>query len=338
MALISCRVLARAASEMASDSSRIATIYIERRRQGSTPKSPFRVTTPTLRRLYVFHGMKDVLLVVALWIAFGICHVGMTTRAVREPLISRLGSPGFAWFFSAVSWVLFAMLVAGYSCVQFGGPPGLAVASVGWARATLYTAIVMGFVLMAGALAPSGYLESPAAILSQGVRPAYGLERISRHPFFAGLILVMGSHALLAARLTGTLFFAGFVLLAIFGSMHQAKKLRARKGEPFVRYLESTSAIPFVAAVQGRQRLVFREIPWIALGLGALFALGVRQVHDRIFAWYGAPFIAAVIGGSMLLALITTSRWRRAGVKDPSFPRSDSSLPSDVDSRKAKRS
>jgi uncharacterized membrane protein len=329
MALISCRELARAASEMASDSSRITTIYIEPRRQGSTPKSPFRVTTPTRRQHYFFRGMKDVLLVVALWMAFGVSHVGLTTRAVREPLVSRLGAPGFAWLFSAVSWVFFAILVAGYSCVQFAGPSGLAVASAGWARATLYTAIVMGFVLMAGTLAPSGYLDSPAAILSRGVRPAYGLERISRHPFFAGLILVTGSHALLAARLTGTLFFAGFVLLAVFGSIHQAKKLRARKGEPFGRYLESTSAIPFVAAVQGRQRLVLREIPWIALGLGALFALGVRQVHDRIFAWYGAPFIVTVIGGSMLLALITTSRWRRAGVKDLPFPRSDPSLPRD---------
>ena len=282
--------------------------------------------------------MKDVLLVVALWMAFGVSHVGLATRTVREPLVSRLGSPGFVWFFSSVSWVLFAILVAGYSCVELGGPAGLAVASVGWARSTLYTAIVMGFALMGGALAPSCYLDSPAAILSRGVRPAYGLERISRHPFFAGLILVTGSHALLAARLTGTLFFTGFVLLAIFGSMHQSKKLHARKGEPYFCYLESTSAIPFVAALRGRQRLVVREIPWIALALGALFALGVRQVHDRIFAWYGAPFIATVIGGSMLLALITTSRWRRAGVKDLPFPPSDPSLHRDVDSRKAERS
>jgi len=262
--------------------------------------------------------MEDVLLVLALWISFGVSHVGLTTRTVREWLVSRLGSPGFTWLFSAVSWVLFGMLVAAYSCVQFRGPPGLAVASAPWVRATLYTAIVTGFVLMIGTLAPSGYLASPAAVLSHGARPAYGLERISRHPFFAGLILVMGSHALLASRLTGTLFFAGFVLLAIFGSMHQAKKLRARKGEPFVRYLASTSAIPFVAVAQRRQSLVLREIPWIALALGALFALGVRLVHDRIFAWYGAPLLATVVFGSMLLALITTSRWRRAGVTSDS--------------------
>src|SRR6185503_2365925 len=194
--------------------------------------------------------MEGVLLVFGLWIVFGVSHVGLTTRHVREPLVSRLGPRRFLWFFTLVSWVLFTTLVAGYSRVQFSGPSGLDLAGVPWMKASLYAAITTGFVLMFGALAPSGYLDSPAAILSEGVRPAYGLERISRHPFFSGLILMAGSHALLATHLTGTVFFAGFVLLAIFGSMHQASKLSARKGEPFARYLESTSAIPFVAVAQ----------------------------------------------------------------------------------------
>jgi hypothetical protein len=46
-------------------------------------------------------------------------------------------------------------------------------------------------------------------------------------------------------------FLAALVPLAIFGSMHQARKVRVREGEPFVR-LASTSAIPFAAVARGR--------------------------------------------------------------------------------------
>ena len=69
-------------------------------------------------------------------------------------------------------------------------------------------AVVAGIVLMAGAFAPHGYWSSPGAVLADGVRAATGLERVTRHPFFSGTVLAMGAHALLAPRLTGTVFFS----------------------------------------------------------------------------------------------------------------------------------
>jgi uncharacterized membrane protein len=252
--------------------------------------------------------MQGVGVVLGLWVLFGVSHVGLATRGVRELLVLRLGARGFTWVYLLVASVLFGALVAAYSQVRTGGPPGIALAEIPWCRALLFGASALGFVLMAGALAPSGYLNSPAAILRDGVRPAYGLERISRHPFFTGLVLVMGSHAMLATRMTGTVFFAGFVVLATLGSMHQGHKLRARKGEPFAQYLASTSAVPFVAIARGRQRLVLSEIPWAAVAFGVMLAFGVHRLHDRIFAWYGAPLIGAAVGGSVVIGAINT--WR----------------------------
>jgi uncharacterized membrane protein len=255
--------------------------------------------------------MSDVLLVASLWLLFGGSHVALATRRVREALASRFGERAFTTGYVLVASSTFAALVAGYSSVRFSEPPGIAMAAVAWARAPLFAAAATGIVFMVAALAPSAYWESPAAILQGGVRQPRGLERITRHPFFTGTALWAGSHALLSMRLTGTVFFAGFVVLVTVGPVHQARKLCARKGEPYVRYLESTSAIPFVAILRGRQRLVFRELPWAALALGAVLAYGVWQVHDRIFAWYGAPLIAVVVGGGWVIDVISLRRARR---------------------------
>ena len=59
---------------------------------------------------------------------------------------------------------------------------------------------------MGGAFAPSAYWKSPPMVLQTSVREPVGLERITRHPFFTGLVLVMGAHVLLAHRLSAAVF------------------------------------------------------------------------------------------------------------------------------------
>jgi uncharacterized membrane protein len=260
--------------------------------------------------------MRSVLWVLGGWILFGGSHVGLATSGARRRLVRRLGERRFAWTFVLVSSVLFTALAATYAEVRLAGPAGLGLAAVPWCSSLLAAATVLGFVLMAGALAPRGYWDSPAAILREGVRPARGLERVTRHPFFTGVILLMGSHALLARHLTGTVFFAGFVGLAVGGAIHQAHKLRARKGAAFAEYLETTSALPFLAILRGRQRLAPRELPWVALALGAAAAFAVRSVHEGIFAWHGAPLIVSVVGGSIVIGAITSWREQRARPKE----------------------
>ena len=46
--------------------------------------------------------------------------------------------------------------------------------------------------------------------MRDGVRPAYGLERVTRHPFFTGLVLVMGAHAVLAEDAIRSLADSGY--------------------------------------------------------------------------------------------------------------------------------
>ena len=148
--------------------------------------------------------MMPVIAVVGLWGLFIATHIGLATSPVRRPLVERLGPLGFLVFYGIIASIAFAALVAVYSSVRYAGPPGLALAADPLARSLLIIVIVAGFMLMAGALAPRGYWDSPIAVLADDVRAPFGLERITRHPFFAGVALAMGGHALLATHLTGS--------------------------------------------------------------------------------------------------------------------------------------
>src|SRR6185295_17077612 len=125
------------------------------------------------------------------------------------------------------------------------------------------------------AFAPRGYWSSPTTPLATDVRAAVGLERVTRDPFFVGLALVMAAHALLATRLVGAVFCAGFVVLIVAGSVHQTRKLRARHGATYDGYLATTSFVPFAAVLRGEQRIVWRELPWLSLAAGAAAAFAV---------------------------------------------------------------
>ncbi len=256
--------------------------------------------------------MDPVLSVVLLWVLFGGAHVLLAVAPVRERLVARLGKLGFLAGFVLVASVTFALLVIGYARVQHEGPAGPSLGEQPALRAALHVTVDAGIVLFAAGLAPSGYWDSPSAVLIEGVRPPRGIGRVTRHPVFGGIVLVMGAHALLSRHLTGVVFSLGFVLLAVLGPIHQAKKLRARHGTAFDEYLDQTSAVPFVAILRGRQRLALGELPWKTFALGSLVALGIQRAHDGIMEYSGAPLVAAVVGGSLVIGAIGVRRAKRS--------------------------
>jgi uncharacterized membrane protein len=261
--------------------------------------------------------MDPVLNVALLWLLFGGCHVLLAVAPVRERLVARFGRLGFLYGFVLVASVTFALLVAGYARVQQLGPAGPALGDHPVLRTALTGVSYAGIVSFAAALAPSAYWDSPSAVMLEGVRPPRGIARVTRHPAFAGIVFVFGAHALLSRHLTGVVFASGFVLLAILGPLHQAKKLRARHGAAFDAYLRETSAVPFAAILGGRQRLVLAELPWKTLAVGTLVAVGIHRVHAGIMAYSGAPLISFVVGGSLVIGAIGVRRARRS---HPSVP------------------
>jgi uncharacterized membrane protein len=251
--------------------------------------------------------MSPVLGVAVCWLVFGVLHIGPALVPVRARLVARLGEIGYLAAYSLAAAASFAWLVRFYARHRFEGPPGLDAGAVPGLRPLLVLVMVGGLALATAALV--AYPRTPMALFARTVRPPRGIERISRHGFFAGLMLLAAAHTLLSSRLTGTVFFALLALFTVLGARHQDEKLLALRGEPYRRYLAATSLLPFGAVLAGRQTLAGSDLPVVGLAIGAVLAVGLRMVHGSILGHDGIWLSGAVILGA---AVATVQSWRRA--------------------------
>lgn len=121
------------------------------------------------------------------------------------------------------------------------------------------------------------------------------------------------AHALLATRLSGTVFFAALFVFGIAGSVHQDAKLRARNPATHGAYMARSSLVPFAAILAGHNRLVLSELRPLAIVLGLLAAWSLREAHPSIFA-HGGIYVsgAAILGAAIASLQVAWSVARRA--------------------------
>jgi uncharacterized membrane protein len=109
-----------------------------------------------------------------------------------------------------------------------------------------------------------------------------GVLRITRHPVMWGMTLWATIHIIANGDIATLLFFGGFLLTALLGSLHLDRRMAATQGERWQRFVAVTSYIPFVAIISGRQSWSWvelrRPIAW-GLGLFGLFLL----LHPYLF-------------------------------------------------------
>jgi uncharacterized membrane protein len=253
--------------------------------------------------------MEPALTVGLLWLLFGGLHIGLATRRPRAALVARLGERGFTALFSLIAAVMFVVVVRFYAHHRLEGAPGLGLGDVAALRWPLMAMIGFGIALALASLV--SYPASPMAILTHRVPPPHGLERITRHPFFMGFALASLAHVLLATRLVGAVFQAGIATVMIVGAWHQDRKLLVLRGRPYEAYLAETSAVPFGAILAGRQRLVWRELPYGALAACTAIAVLLRVVHGGIFDHGGVWVIVATLGGAVGAGLASAVHARR---------------------------
>ena len=252
--------------------------------------------------------MTPALEVALLWLMFAGTHTGLAIGPVRTRLVGRFGELGFSILFSLVATVTFTVLIGFYAAHRFEGAPGPALASVPLVRAVLFAAIVVGVMLAVGGAFV--FPSTPMAFFQN--RSAYevrGLQRVTRHPFFAGVTLLGVAHALLASRLVGSVAFGGLALLAGAGAWHQDRKLMKRRGPAYVDYCARTSAVPFAAILGGRQPLAIHDLPLGALAVGLATAVVLRVRHAHLLADGGVGIVVSTVGGA---ALLTAASWWHA--------------------------
>ncbi len=221
----------------------------------------------------------------ALWVTglagavFVISHLGLSSAAVRGRLVGRLGEKGFLGVYSLVALLVLGAMIAAYS--QSSHTVFLWVPGHGLRHLPLLVMPVALTLLAGGLLTPNPSAVGMTAALDQA-EPARGVLRVTRHPLMWGVALWAASHILANGDLAALLFFGGFLLTALLGSLHLDRRMAGEQGERWRLFDAATSYLPFGALLSGRQRWSWSELRRPALwGLGAFVLL--LLLHPFLF-------------------------------------------------------
>jgi uncharacterized membrane protein len=204
-------------------------------------------------------------------------HPLISGSIIRVRLVASLGEPRYRGLFSLLSLGGLVALVLAYRAAPFvpvwSPPPVLHVIS-----ALLMIPAV--FFVVAG-----GMTKGPTGIgrekLLRNPEPAHGVLRMTRHPFLVGTALWAAAHLVALGDAAAMFFFGAFLFLGLTGPARIDRRQRELFGADRKRLDEVTSVVPFLAIIQGRNRLDLREIGWrrgaAAVGVYAfLLLLGHR--------------------------------------------------------------
>ncbi len=224
--------------------------------------------------------MSAAFWIVFWWGAFAGSHIVLSSLAVRARFIAKVGDKAFLGLYSLIAfatliplvWVYLGNRHAGGLVWNLAAVPG--VRPLGMLLAVLGTAIIV-----AGVLQPS-----PALAGMKQAGGARGLTRITRHPLFMGISLWALSHLLLNGFLTDVLFFGGLLAFSLAGAAHQDARKRVIEQGRLGQFFAESSFWPFGAIIAGRNRVIWRELPWVALAIGAGAAVGIYALHPWAFA------------------------------------------------------
>jgi uncharacterized membrane protein len=164
---------------------------------------------------------------------------------------------------AAIAWMIWAYVKAPYERVWVGDEFKV------WALVLMPVSLIC---IVAG-----GMTRNPSAVRQESALATMGeprgILRITRHPIQWGIALWALLHLIARGDAASLVFFGGFALLAILGTMLIDARKNRTLGADWQRFASSTSNFPFAAIIQGRNQFRFEEIGWkkVLIGLGVYF-------------------------------------------------------------------
>jgi uncharacterized membrane protein len=208
-----------------------------------------------------------------------ISHFGISSTSLRQKLVARLGERGYLGFYSLVSVVAFGWLVIAYR----HAPAHLLWVAPLPLRVFLVVVVFVAFALgVIGIATPNPTTVGADALLDRS-DIARGVLRITRNPFLWGVALWAFAHVAATGELSSIVLFASVGSLGWIGSfLLDAKKAR-QHGERWRRFARATSNVPFVAILDGRQRLRLGELGVWRVAIAIAVFVSMFLSHARLF-------------------------------------------------------
>lgn len=220
--------------------------------------------------------MSPTVRISLLWIGFAGTHLGLSSLAVRQAVIGRIGERAFQGLYSLVALAFFIPLVTTYFGNKHAGAWLWSLPRGGALHGVMYLGMSLAFILLVASLVR----PSPALVVPGDPAPA-GVYRITRHPMFMAFAIFALMHLLPNGSTADVAFFGGFVIFSVVGAWHQDRRKLALGAPGFRHFHESTPFIPFSGADTVRG---LRELPPLVIGLGLAATIVVRHFHA---SWFG---------------------------------------------------
>jgi len=210
-----------------------------------------------------------------LLLGFALVHSGLA--ALRPWAESKVGPRVYRIFFALCSLPSASILIFYFLNHRYDGLIFWQLQDVAIVKPLVWILSAISFIFLYPAtfnLLEIAAIQKPQVHLFET-----GIIRISRHPQMVGQILWCIAHTLWIGSTFTLLTSTGLILHHIFAVWHGDHRLEKRYGDSFIALKSRTSVIPFLAILDGRQKLVPREFIRPAYLVVMLFILVLWSAH-----------------------------------------------------------
>ncbi|MFQ5634768.1 MAG: NnrU family protein [Gammaproteobacteria bacterium] len=219
---------------------------------------------------------------------FLLTHIGIAGTRLRFLIVDRIGNTPYTVFYSVIStvgvvWLFLAFRAAPY-IELWGQLYGLRVAAL--------VTMCMAFAFLIIGLTSRPSTLFGAAALDYGHEDIAGIVRVTRHPILIGFLLWSVTHMIVNGDMAALILFGSLTILTAVGIVSMEKKREQRLGDRWADFAARTSVTPFLAILQGRNRLSLAEIGWWRPAAAVLAVVVMLDLHVRIIGVSPLPVVA----------------------------------------------
>ncbi len=198
---------------------------------------------------------QSSLVMFSLLLGFAVIHSG--GAAIRKRAEAIIGARMWRIFFALASIPSAIVLIGYFLAHRYDGIRLWNIQGVPGVIPLIWVLTAISFLF----LYPATYnlLEIPAIIKPETRLYTAGIIRISRHPQAIGQILWCLTHQLWIGSSFMLVTCLGLIGHHLFAIWHGDKRLKEKFGDAFEKLKEETSVIPFLAVLDGRQKIFWEE-------------------------------------------------------------------------------
>ncbi len=228
---------------------------------------------------------------VGLLLLFALIHSG--GAAIRMRAEAVIGARAWRVIFASASIPMAFVLISFFIAHRYDGIRIWNLQGVPGIIPVIWILTFISFLF----LYPATYnlLEIPAISKPEVRLYSTGIIRITRHPQAFGQILWCISHTLWIGSSFMIATSTGLIAHHLFAIWHGDKRLKDRFGDDFDEVKQGTSIIPFLALIDGRQKLIWSELIKPAQ-IGIIIAVLVLWWAHHFIAIGSEAFLTSPLG------------------------------------------